>query len=188
MTRQNGPWTIKHTTEPYSNPYVTVLHDDVIQPDGQPGGYTTVTLKAGVAILPVRGDDQVILVRQFRYALGRESLEVVSGTRDENEDPRQAAMRELREEIGLVASDWSDLGTCDIDTSIVRCPVQLFVVRSLSTTETAREGTETIETVTIPFAEAVRQVLSGGITHAPSCVLLLKARADPSGVLALTGQ
>jgi hypothetical protein len=63
-----------------------------------------------------------------------------------------------------------------MDTSIVRCPVQLFLARGLSATESAREGTESMETVIIPFEEAIRQVLGGGITHSPSCVLLLKAR------------
>jgi 8-oxo-dGTP pyrophosphatase MutT (NUDIX family) len=176
MSKHNGPWIIKHTSQPYQNAFLTVFHDDVIQPDGQPGAYATVTLKSGVAILPVRGDGQVVLVRQFRYALGRESLEVISGTREPDEDPRQAVKRELREEVGLSATDWIDLGMCDMDTSIVRCPVQLFLARGLSATETEREGTESIKTVIIPFEEAIRQVFEGGITHSPSCVLLLKAR------------
>src|SRR5215217_4997944 len=108
MARHNGPWIIKHTTEPYRSSFLTVFHDDVIQPDGERGTYATVTLKPGVAILPVRHDGQVVLVRQFRYALGRESLEVVSGTRDSDEDAGTAARRELREEVGLTAADWED--------------------------------------------------------------------------------
>src|SRR5215213_9138463 len=149
MTRHNGPWIVKQTTERYRNPFLTVFHDDVIQPDGERGTYATVTLKAGVAILPVRDDDQVVLVRQFRYALGRESLEVVSGTRDDGEDAREAARRELREEAGLTATEWVELGMCDMDTSIVRCPIQLFLVRGLSGTQSAREGTESMKTVTM---------------------------------------
>jgi ADP-ribose pyrophosphatase len=176
MTRHNGPWIIKHTTEPYRNSFLAVSHDEVIQPDGERGTYATVTLKAGVAILPVRHDGQVVLVRQFRYALGRESLEVVSGTRDSDEDARVAAERELHEEVGLTATEWMDVGMCDMDTSIVRCPVQLFLARGLSPVESAREGTESMETVIMPFEEAIRQVLAGGITHSASCVLLLKAR------------
>jgi len=181
MAKHNGPWIIKQTTEPYHNSFLRVFHDDVIQPDGQPGSYATVTLKAGVAILPVRDDHQVVLVRQFRYALGRESLEVVSGTCEPDEDAREAARRELREEVGLTAANWAELGICDMDTSIVRCPVRLFLARGLSATQSAREGTERMETVIIPFEEAVRQVLDGGITHGPSCVLLLKARLHTSG-------
>jgi len=154
---------------------LTVFHDDVIQPDGEQGSYATVTLKAGVAILPVRDDGQLVLVRQFRYALGHESLEVVSGARNGDEDVLEAARRELREEVGLTATNWMDLGVCDMDTSIVRCPVELFLARGLSATESAHEGTESMATVIMPFEEAIRQVLSGGITHGASCVLLLKA-------------
>ena len=181
MSRRNGPWIIKQTIERYRNSFLTVFHDDVIQPDGKPGTYATVTLKAGIAILPLRDDDQVVLVRQFRYALGRESLEVVSGTRDDGENAREAARRELREEVGLTATEWVGLGACDMDTSIVRCPVQLFLVRGLSATQSAREGTENMKTVTMPFEEAIREVISGGITHSPSCILLLKARLHISG-------
>jgi hypothetical protein len=53
--------------------------------------------------------------------------------------------------------------------------VWLFLAERLTFTEADQEGTETIRPVKLPFAEAVRQVLLSGITHAPSCVLILKA-------------
>jgi 8-oxo-dGDP phosphatase len=175
MARKHGPWTIHRTDEQFRNDFISVSQDQATRPDGKAGQYATVTMKPGVAVLPIDGDGQAVLVRQFRYALGRASLEVPSGTIDGAEPPARTA-RELREELGIEAGDWVDLGLCDMDTSIVRCPVRLFLAHDLSFTETEREGTETIETVRLPFASAVEQVMASAITHAPSCTLILKAR------------
>jgi ADP-ribose pyrophosphatase len=79
MPRQHGPWMVKATTLTYHNAFIEVREDRVTQPDGQPGVCATVTMRPGVAVLPVDDDGRVYLVHQFRYALGRESLQVVSG-------------------------------------------------------------------------------------------------------------
>lgn len=68
-------------------------------------------------------------------------------------------------------------------TAKLRSPVWLFLAERLMFTEATPEGTEAIRPVKLPFREAVRQVLESGITHAPSCVLILKAqlvRATPT--------
>lgn len=114
------------------------------------------------------------LIRQFRYALGQESIEVVCGA-VEDEPSLEAAHRELEEEIGIKAAEFIDLGVVDLDTSIVRCPVQLFLAKQLTSTAANREGTETIETLHIPLDTAVQMVMDSAITHAPSCILVLKA-------------
>lgn len=176
MSREHGPWRIQETAEKYRDSFLTLQVDRVTRPDGEPGTYSTVDMKPGVAILPLDEDGKTLLTRQFRYALGRESIEVACGGVDEGESPIEAARREAREELGVEAGDWMDLGHFDLDTSIVRCRVDLFVARSLTFTETDREGTETIETFKVPFEDACRMVLKGEITHGPSCVLIFKAR------------
>lgn len=176
MERRNGPWTVLGSEPKYRNDFIEVVEDRVRRPDGQPGSYATVAMKPGVAVLVVDRDGTAVLVRQFRYALGRESVEVASGGVDEGEEPPEAARREAREELGVEAEEWTDLGCIDLDTSIVRCPVSLFLARGLRWTETQREGTEAMSTLKVPFAEALRMVEDGRITHAPSCVLLLRAR------------
>ncbi|HEV2131944.1 MAG TPA: NUDIX hydrolase [Longimicrobiaceae bacterium] len=175
MARKHGPWTIQETTRKYGNEFIEVIEDEVLQPDGEPGRYATVRMKPGVSILPVDADGIVTLIRQFRYALGGESLEAVSGAVDGDQPPLEAARREAREEAGIEAEEWTDLGRMDIDTSIVHCPVQLFLAQGLTFTETDREGTEEMESVHLPLVEAVRRVMEGEIPHGPSCVLILKA-------------
>ena len=141
-----------------------MLEDRVIRPDGRPGVYSTVQVKPGVAVLPIDRDGDVYLVRQFRYALGCESLEAVCGGVEEGETFQASAKKELREEVGIEASAWTDLGFVDLDTSMVRCKMGLFLAEGLSFTETEREGTETMQTVMVPFQEALRQG-HGGRDH-----------------------
>jgi len=162
--------------EIFQDAFVRVVKDHVLQPDGEPGAYTTVDVKHGVAILAVDDQERAVLVRQFRYALGRESLEVVAGGLDEGEEPQAAAARELHEEVGAVATVWESLGVLQLDTSIVRCPVHLFLARRLTFASPAREGTERITVVRLPFVEALTHVLDGTIAHAPSVAAILKAR------------
>lgn len=63
----------------------------------------------------------------------------------------------------------------DLDTSIVRCPVQMFLAKQLILTKAHQKGTETIKTLHIPLDTSVQMVMDNVITHAPSCVLILKA-------------
>lgn len=184
MPQEYGPWTIEERRYKYHNSFINVREDQVLQPDGQPGMYATVTLKPGVAILPIdndcssgtsEADRKVYLSRQFRYALGKESIEVVCGMLEEDEPPLEAAQREIQEELGILAEKWIDLGVFDLDTSIVHCPVHLFMAKQLTFTQSDQEGTETIERIAMPFDTAVQMVMDSQITHRPSCALLLKA-------------
>lgn len=175
MSRKNGPWTIHQTSVRYENPFLRVTEDAVTQPDGKPGTYGTVEMKSGVCILPMDGDGSVILTRQFRYALGAESVELAAGSVDPGETPQAAAVREAREELGVEAEEWIDLGRYDLDTSMIRCPLHFFIARELRRTAPEHEGTESIEILRLPLEEVVRRVMDGAITHSPSCVLVLKA-------------
>lgn len=175
MAQKHGLWTIQETSQKYQNSFINVREDQVLQPDGQPGMYATVKMKPGVAILPIDSDRIVYLTQQFRYALGKESIEVVCGALEEDEPPLEAAQREIQEELGIKAEEWSDLGSFHIDTSVIHCPVHLFLAEQLTFTQTNQEGTETIEKLRISFDEAVQMVMDNQITQGPSCVLILKA-------------
>jgi ADP-ribose pyrophosphatase len=174
--RKHGPWQILATREIYRDPWIEVQRDEVIRPDGQPGSHSIVRLKPGVAVLALDGAGQVYLTEEFHYGIGRDALEVVSGGIEPGEDPLATAQRELAEELGIRAAEWIDLGSVDPFTTIVVSPTRLFLARSLSFGTAECDGTERIECRSLPLAAAVEQVLASGITHAPSCVLILKAR------------
>jgi ADP-ribose pyrophosphatase len=175
MEKKNGPWTIKESRRIYQNEFLKLTEDKVIQPDGNDGEYATIEMKAGVCVLAIDDENDVYLTRQFRYALGAESLEVIAGGMDEG-DALENAKREAKEEMGIEAEEWIELGTAETDTSIVHSTAHFFVARKLKFTESEREGTEAMKSVKISFDEAVEKVLKGEIRHALSCLLILKAR------------
>ena len=175
MIRRKGPWTVEGSAEVYRTPWVEVAEDKVIGPDGTRGVFTTVRMRPGVSVLALDEDGFAHLTVEYRYAVERESVEVVSGGIDEGETPLAAARRELREELGITAREWSDLGAVDPFTSVVLSPARLFLARALTHAGHEREGTEVIRALRAPLPEAVRMVTVGEITHGPSCVLILKA-------------
>ena len=175
MERKNGPWTIKSTEKKYSDEFLELTVDEVIKPDGKLGVYATVQLKSGVAILPLDNEGNVYLTSQFRYAIGKESIEVISGGIEED-NPLEAAKREAEEEIGLVAEEWIELGIFHLETSMIKGPVYLFVVRNLHFKNAHQDSTENVKPLKKTFDEALQMVINNEITHGPSCVLILKAK------------
>lgn len=175
MERKNGPWTIKSTQNPYKDKFIEVYADEVLKPDGEPSTYATVQMKPGVSVLPIDPDGQVYLVKQFRYAVGRETIETVSGGVEKGEPLLESVQREVSEELGIEAEEWIHLGVCDLDTSIINSQANLYICRGLSFSEPHRESTEQMQTLKMPLEEAVQKVMNSEITHGQSCVLILKA-------------
>ena len=173
-----GPWKITGTQEVYRDPFVNLKVDQVIRPDGLPGQHVVVGIKPGVCVLALDNQCNVHLTKEFHYAIGRDSVEAVSGGIEPGEDPDVTAVRELQEELGLKAGRMTYLTTLDPFTSCMVSPTRLYLATGLTTVEKNLEGTEVIEPLIVPLPEAVQMVLDGKITHGPTCVLLLRARLE----------
>jgi ADP-ribose pyrophosphatase len=164
---------ITHSQLVYQDPWLSLHRDECIRPDGAPGSYSTVHLKAGVCVLAVE-QPWVYLTQEFHYAVGRETIEGVSGGIEPEETAEQAARRELREELGIEADHWEHLGQVDPFTAAVYSPTQLWIASRLRFVPRELEGTEVIQTVRAPIEQAIQWVEEGTISHAPTCVLLLR--------------
>ncbi|MET0624274.1 MAG: NUDIX hydrolase, partial [Pyrinomonadaceae bacterium] len=175
MERKHGPWTVKSSERLYADDFAEVWVDEVSRPGAEQSRRVTMKMKPGVAVLAVDGEGFAYLVRTFRYAVGKECVETVQGGTEEGEESAEAARRELKEELGVEASELIDLGLVDAVTSQVYSPAQIFLARGLSFGETERESTEDLQTVKVEFDEAVRMVMDGRITQGISCALILKA-------------
>jgi 8-oxo-dGTP pyrophosphatase MutT (NUDIX family) len=116
------------------------------------------------------------LTKQFRYAIGKDSLEVISGGIEDEGEPLQAAKREAEEELGIQATQWIDAGYFHLETSMIKGPVYLYIIKDLQFTDTSQDETEDVKKVKMPLEEAVQLVMDSKITHGPSCLLLLKAQ------------
>lgn len=176
-----GPWQINQSQIMYRDPWIRLVRDDVTRPDGQAGSYCVAYLKSGVSVVAVDQQQNVYLTREFHYGVDRITIELVSGGRDHNEPPIDAARRELSEELGIQAGRWIDLGTTDPFTANVVSPTQLYLALDLSFGTPQTEGTEEIDLVKLSWAEAIEKVYSGEISHAPSGLCLLKADAHFRG-------
>lgn len=172
---KHGPWTIVQSNEVYRDAWMTVRMDNVLRPDGEPGTYSTVRIKPGVCIIPVACDGTCYLTKEFHYAVGRDTIEGISGGIEDGETAEVAAARELEEEVGIVAGRLLPLGVVDPLTAAMLSPTQMFLATDLRFTQTKMESTECIERVEMPFEEVLRMVIENEITHAPSCVAILKA-------------
>ena len=181
--KQHGPWQIVQEELIYADPWVRLRKDDVIRPDGLPGIHTVINLKPGVSVLALDEQRNVYLTEEFHYGVGRVTLEVVSGGCEATEEPLTTARRELREELGIEAAQWDDLGACDPFTANVVSPTRLYLARQLQFGSTAPEGTERIRCVMMSFEEAITAVMESRITHAPSCLAILKAARVLNGRL-----
>ena len=175
MGRKHGPWMIESSERLYADDFAEVWVDDVSRPDGEPARRVTMRMKEGVAVLALDEEGFAHLVRTFRYAVGKQCVEVVQGGAEEGEQPEASARRELKEELGIEAEEWTDLGLIDAITSQVYSPARVFLARGLTFGESDTESTESLEPVKVKLDEAVRMVMDGEITQGISCALILKA-------------
>ena len=173
--QNHGPWTILTTAQVYQDPWMDVRCDQVLRPDGKPGTFSTVRLKAGVCVVAIDDKDQIYLTKEFHYAVGRVTVEGASGGIEAGETALQSAQRELVEELGITAKNWTPMGFVDPFTSALLSPTQLFLAEVLTFQKPQTEATEIIECVSFPFREAIAMVMDSRITHAPTCTAILKA-------------
>src|ERR1044071_3127747 len=145
MARKHGPWTVESSERLYADEFAEVWVDVVSQPGVGRKRRVTMRMKPGVAVLALDGEGFVHLVRTFRYAVGKESVEVVQGGAESDEEPEAAARRELKEELGIEAESYVDLGLVDAITSQVYSPARLFLARGLTFGEPATEAPERLQ-------------------------------------------
>ena len=158
----------------YENPWLRFEAHEIVHPNGAPGEHGLVINPHASAAIVLDGDD-VILARQPRFAIDKIVLEIVKGGAAPDEAPRAAAERELREELGIVAERWDDLGAIYEIPSIIQEEINLFLARDIHAVETELEDVETIDLVRMPFREAYLQAARGEINDAVTVAALLRA-------------
>lgn len=158
-------WRTRASRVAYENPWIRVREDEVIRPDGTDGLYGVVELRDAVFVVAIDEHDRVVLVTVDRYPAGGPSIEVPAGGSD-GQEPLVAARRELLEETGLEAREWTQLGTVHALNGIARAAEHVFLARGLAPAAdaAATQDEEGISGVArVPFAEALAMCGDGRI-------------------------
>ena len=124
--------------------------------------------------IPADADGSVTMVRQFRYAFGEEIWELPAGKLEADEDPFEAAKRELSEECGLTADNFIDLGVVYATVGYDSEKIYLWAATGLHSTAQHLDAGEFLDVVKMPFDEALGLVMDGTIKDSKTQVALLK--------------
>jgi ADP-ribose pyrophosphatase len=150
-----------------------VYRDVVRLPDGSRGAREYIRHPGAVAIVPLFDDGRVLLERQYRYPQRREFIEVPAGKLEPNEPHLETAKRELLEETGYSAAEWRRLGVVHTAIAYTDEAIELFLARKLSLGTARLDAGEFLETLTVPFAEAIAMIRDGRISDVKTVAALL---------------
>ena len=150
-----------------------VRRDEVIEPNGKRTTREIVTHPGSVVVLPVFADGRIVIIRQYRHAVGQYMWELVAGHREPNEDFRHGAARELKEETGYTARRYRKLLEVYPSPGLLGERMVVFLAEGLTKGEPNPEDDEKIEVKVLNPAEIERWIRSGKIRDAKSVSGLL---------------
>lgn len=172
---EHNPWTTLSSRLVYQNAWMRIREDQVIRPDGHPGIYGVLEAAAATGVVAVTDADEIVLVGQYRYPTDVYSWEIVEGAARGDESPLEGAIRELREEAGLEADQWTALGgEIHLSNCMTAERGYLFLARGLREVGASPDATEILQVRHIPFVQCMEMVDSGAITDSMSLIGLLR--------------
>lgn len=172
-----NPWTIIDDRKVYENNWIGLTEYNVINPAGGKGIYGKVHFKNhAIGILPLDEKMNTWLVGQYRFTLNAYSWEIPEGGGQLDLPPLDGAKRELLEETGLVAKEWTELLTMHLSNSVSDEFATIFIARSLTMGTAEPEETEELVLRKLPFEEAYQMAMTGEITDSMSVAALLKTK------------
>lgn len=156
---------------------VHLYRDTVTLPNGGESVREYVKHLGAVCVIPITEKGEVILERQYRYAVGETLVEIPAGKLDSaDEDPLEAAKRELREETGAVADEMIDMGVYYGSPAIMGEKIRMYMARGLRFGENDLDKDEFLEVFKLPLDEAVEMVLRGEISDGKTQAAILRAK------------
>jgi ADP-ribose pyrophosphatase len=150
------------------------VHRDTVRlPDGTQGYREYIRHPGAVAVVALFDDGTVLLERQFRYPHGRVFVEIPAGKLEPGEPHLETAQRELMEETGYAAAEWTRLGVIHTTIGYSDETIDLFLAKKLTQEAAQLDAGEFLEVLQIPFDEALAMIRNGLITDSKSVVALL---------------
>jgi ADP-ribose pyrophosphatase len=170
----------------YTGRIIAVDSDEVRFPDGSIGQLDMIRHPGASAIVPFlsdpRGEDpQLLLVKQYRYAAEQFLYEIPAGRLEPGEDPRDCAVRELREETGCTAESLEFLVTIYTTPGFTDERIHLFMATGLERGDTAHEADEFMTVETVTLSNALQLIKEGQIPDGKTALAILYAAGFRAG-------
>lgn len=162
----------------YDGNLLKVHKDEVLLPNEKLSAREWVDHPGASAVIPLLStgkDRRIILVKQYRYPIGRETLEIPAGKLDPGETPQQCGERELREETGYFGGELIPIGAFFTTPAFTNEIIHLFVAKNLQAGAAGTDEDEFINTLTIRVTEVLDLIEQGKIMDAKTIISLLKA-------------
>jgi ADP-ribose pyrophosphatase len=169
-------WKTQSSRQIYENPWMKLREDIAEMPNGKTTMYGVIECAECVGVLPFIDADHVVMVRQYRYVFGEvHRWEMPTGGVKPGESLREAARRELREEVGYEAAQLQHVSTYFTSKSIMREIAHLYLGRGLTQVEAVPDDTEFLEVAIFPFEEVLQMVLDSEIRDSMTVITVLHA-------------
>jgi ADP-ribose pyrophosphatase len=165
----------------YRGRLLLVNEDEVRLPDGKPARREYITHPGAALILPLFEDGSVLLERQFRYPVGMHCYELPAGKLEPSEPALETAKRELLEETGYVAGQWTDLGPLYPCVGYSSERIDFFLARGLGFKGASLDEGEFLETAIVPVGESLAWLREGRIADVKTMYGLLLAEKILNG-------
>ena len=171
-----NPWQTLRSEIKFENPWIRVVWNDVINPNGGQGEYTVVQFQnQAVSVIPLDAANHTWLVGQYRYATDSYEWEIPAGGAPLGETILDCAKRELLEETGLLADRWELISSdVQLSNSVTDERAYTYLARDLTRNKSTPEETESLQLRRLPLEEAFRMAAEGEIRDAFSIVGLLR--------------
>ncbi len=170
-------WQKLSEKEVYSCPYFRVTEDWVRKPDGSTGVYHVVDGHPAVAVVALDAENNVWLLKEEKYITGPDPIWTIpAGKVEEGESFLEAAQRELKEETGLRANQWTELGFFWVGPGRYRSRGYCYLAQDLEAGERALDATEVIEVIKKPFADVLEMIRNNQITDAWAIIPIFRAK------------
>ena len=177
LPQGKNSWQTLSETLVFETPWIKVSEHKVLNPAGNPGIYGKVSFKnLAIGVVPIDEDGYTWLVGQWRYPLNQYSWEIPEGGGPHGIDPLISAKRELKEETGLIAANYSELCRMHTSNSVSDELAIIYLATQLKQGDAEPEESEDLMIKRIKLEDAVEMVMNGEITDSLSMIALLKIK------------
>ena len=177
METQENPWKILGSREKYDNSWIRVTEFEVINPGGGKGIYGKVHFKnIAIGIVALDENRNLYLVGQYRFTIDKYSWEIPEGGCHLNTEPLDTAKRELLEETGLKARDWTLLMNMHLSNSVSDEYSYIYLATGLEQDTAMPEETEKLEIKKVSLDEAFQMMEQGEVTDSMTVAALQKVK------------